>query len=118
MSVNLVPLPYNRVAVQHVDFVLNQTELRSFLRGKEARHETDYVVFRRGNDCAVVEVHKADRQELFCRITEVDIVSLPDTTRWVDDFTVDSGNPSALPDTARSLGQPHPEPLAANGLYE
>ena len=74
-------------------FALNVTELRSFFSGKEVWHETDYVVFRRSNDCAVVEVHKADRQELFCKITQVDIVSLPDTTRWVDDFTIDSGNP-------------------------
>src|SRR5215831_5343477 len=118
ISVNLVPLPYNRVAVQHVDFALNVAELRSFLRGKEAWHETDYVVFRRGDDCAVVEVQKADRHDLFCRITEVGIVSLPDTTRWVDDFTIDSGNPSALAEKARALGVAASETLVVNGLYE
>src|SRR5690348_476717 len=101
MNANLVPLPYNRVAVQHVDFALNDNELKSYLRGKEVWFETDYVVFRRGADCAVVEIRKADREDLFCRIAEVIIVSLPDATRWIDDFTVDTGNPSALVEKAR-----------------
>ncbi|PYU20441.1 MAG: hypothetical protein DMG30_21065 [Acidobacteria bacterium] len=50
MSVNKVPLPYSRIAVQHADFALNETELRSFLGGEQTWFETDYVVFRRGND--------------------------------------------------------------------
>jgi hypothetical protein len=118
MSVNTVPLPYSRVAVQHVDFALNEAELRSFLRGKETWFETDYVVFRRGNDCAVAEIQKADREDLFCRITEIGIISLPDTSRWVDDFAVDTGNPSALAEKARALGVTDSETLIVNGLYE
>lgn len=118
MSVNMVPLPYSRIAVQHVDFALSETELRSFLRGKETWFETDYVVFRRGNDCAVAEVQKADRKDLFCRIIEVGIVSLPDASRWIDDFTVDTGNPSALAEKARTLGVTASETLVVNGLYE
>jgi hypothetical protein len=118
MSANVVPLPYSRIAVQHVDFALNETELRSFLRGKETWFETDYVVFRRGKDCAVAEVQKAERKDLFCRITEVGIVSLPDASRWIDDFTVDTGNPSALAEKARALGVTASETLVVNGLYE
>jgi hypothetical protein len=118
MSVNIVPLPYSRIAVQHVDFALNETELRSFLRGKETWFETDYVVFRRGNDCAVAEVQKAERKDLFCKITEICTVSLPDASRWIDDFTVDTGNPSALAEKARTLGVTASETLVVNGLYE
>ena len=118
MSVNMVPLPYSRIAVQHVDFALNESELKSFLRGKEIWFETDYVVFRRGDDCAVAEVQKADREDLFCRITGVGIVSLPNASRWIDDFTVDTGNPSALAEKARALGVAPSETLVVNGLYE
>lgn len=118
MPVNMVPLPYSRVAVQHVDFALNEAELRSFLRDKETWFETDYVVFRRGNDCAVAELQKAEREDLFSRITEVSIVSLPDASRWVDDFTVDTGSPSALAEKARALGVMASETLVVNGLYE
>ena len=118
MTVNLVPLPYSRVAVQHVEFALSENELKSFLRGKETWFETDYVVFRRGNDCAVAELWKDNRQDLFCRITEVEIVSLPDASRWIDDSTVDTGNPSALAEKARASGVTASETLVVSGLYE
>ena len=117
-AVNLVPLPYSRVAVQHVDFVLNETELKSFLRGKEAWFETDYVVFRRGCDCAVVELRKENRDDMFCGITDVSIVSLPDTSHWVEDLNVDTGNPSALAEKARALGITASQTLVVSGLYE
>ena len=117
MTVNMVPLPYSRVAVQHVDFALNERELKSFLRGKETWFETDYVVFRRGHDCAVTELRKEDREDLFRRITEVGIVSLPHASRWIDDSTVDTGNPSALAEKARALGVAASETLVVNGLY-
>ena len=117
-AVNLVPLPYSRVAVQHVDFVLNETGLKSFLRGKEAWFETDYVVFRRGCDCAVVELRKENRDDMFCGITDVSIVSLPDTSHWVEDLSVDTGNPSALAEKARALGIKASETLVVSGLYE
>jgi hypothetical protein len=118
MSMNLVPLPYSRVAVQHVDFPLDERGLRSFLRGKETWFETDYVAFRRGDDCAVAEVHKMDGEDQFRRITDVGIVSLADETRWVDDVSVDTGNPSALAEKARALGVTASETLVVNGLYE
>jgi hypothetical protein len=85
MSANIVPLPYSRIAVQHAHFTLNEAEMRSFLRGKEAWFETDYVVFRRGDDCAVTEIRKADREDLFCAITDVRVISLPNASRWIDD---------------------------------
>jgi hypothetical protein len=118
MRSNIVPLPYSRIAVQQVDFALNETELRSFLRGKHAWFETDYVVFRRGRDCAVTEVQKADQEGLFCKIADVSVVSLPNASRWIDDFTVDTGNPSALAEKARALGVAASETLVVNGLYE
>lgn len=117
-AVNIVPLPYSRVAVQHVDFALNETELKSFLQEKEAWFETDYVVFRRAKDCAVVELRKEKRNDMFCRITDVGIVSLPDTSHWIEDFTIDTGNPSALAEKARALGITASETLVVSGLYE
>jgi hypothetical protein len=117
-DVNLVPLPYSRVAVQSVDFALNEAELKSFLQGKEAWFETDYVVFRRNRDCAVVELRKEKRASMFCRITEVGIVSLPDSSHWSEDPTVDTGNPSALAEKARALGIGDSETLVVSGLYE
>jgi hypothetical protein len=118
VSANLVPLPYSRVAVQKVEFDLAEEEIVGFLRDKEAWFETDYVVFRRGHLCAVAEVHKAEREGLFCRMVDAHVVSLSDSTRWIDDFTVDTGNPSALAEKARAFGVADSETLVVNGLYE
>jgi hypothetical protein len=88
------------------------------LRGKEAWFETDYVVFRRGDECAVARIDKTPPEELFCRISGVEVLSLPDTTRWVDDPSVDTGNASALAAKARVLGVGSSETLVVSGLYE
>ena len=39
---NLVPLPYSRIAVQHVETDLDEAAIRTFLHDKEAWFETDY----------------------------------------------------------------------------
>ena len=117
-SDNVVPLPYNRVSVQKVDFELSETRIQNFLLGKEAYFETDYIVLRRGDECAVAEICKASQEDLFCRIMEVEVISLPESCRWIDDPSVDTSIPSALAEKARGLGITASETLVVNGLYE
>jgi hypothetical protein len=115
---NLVPLPYSRVAVQHVETELDDDAITTFLHNKEAWFETDYVVFRRGRDCAVVKIEKTTPTNSFCRITSVEVLSRKVCTRWIDDAAVDTGNPSALAEKARTSGVDVSETLVVNGLYE
>ncbi len=115
---NLVPLPYSRVAVQHIDANPGEAEIRSFLHQKEVWFETDYVVFRRGSDCAVAKIDKTTPRNSFCRIVRVEILSAKDRTRWIDDAAVDPGNPSALAARAGAAGVGVSETLVVNGLYE
>jgi hypothetical protein len=117
-SHNLVPLPYNRVSVQHVDSELNEARIQGFLQGKEAYFQTDYVVLRRGHECAVAEVSRADDVDLFGRIVDVNVLALPESCRWIDDPNVDTGIPSALAEKARALSVTASETLVVNGLYE
>ncbi len=115
---NVVPLPYSRIGVQRADFSLNESSIQGFLIGKEAYFETDYVVFRRGDECAIAAIQRADREDLFCTITAAEVIALPGSCRWIDDPTVDTGNPSALAEKARALGTTDSETLVVNGLYE
>ena len=117
-SFNIVPLPHNRVSVRRVDCALEETQIKSFLRGKEAYFETDYIVLRRADECAVAEISKTNCEDLFCRISEVRVISLPESSRWIDDPSVDTGNPSALAEKARVLGVTVSETLVVRGLYE
>jgi len=88
------------------------------LCAKEAYFETDYVVVRRTEQCAVARVHKEHVTGLFSVIEAVDVIAGVDSCRWVDDFTVDTGNPSALAEKARAMGVTASETLVVNGLYE
>jgi hypothetical protein len=106
------------MSVQRVHFELDEASIKSFLCGKEAYFETDYVVLRRGDACAVAKVHKANPESLFCLIKEAEGIASPDDCRWIDDSTVDTGNPSALAEKARALGLTDSETLVVNGLYE
>jgi hypothetical protein len=115
---NLVPLPYSRIAVQRIETDLDEAAIRTFLHHKEAWFETDYVVFRRGGDCAVARIEKTTPTNSFCRITSVEVLSQPDSTHWIDDDAVDTGNPSALAEKARASGIGASETLVVNGLYE
>jgi hypothetical protein len=115
---NLVPLPYSRVAVQAAGFDLDDANIRAFLRDKHVWFETDYVVFRHGDQCAIAGIDKTEPTDGFSQVTSVEIISLPSTTHWVDDPSVDSGNPSALADKANTLGVGPSETLVVNGLYE
>lgn len=115
---NLVPLPYSRVAVQHIETDLEEGAIRAFLQDKEAWFETDFVVFRRGHHCAVVKIEKTPPTNSFCRITNVEVLSPQDCTRWIDDAAIDTGNPSALAEKARVSGIGISETLVVNGLYE
>jgi hypothetical protein len=100
---NLVPLPYSRVAVQHIETDLDEAAIRTFLLHKEAWFETDYVVFRRGRDCAVAKIEKATPTDSFCRITSVEVLSQQDSTRWIDDAAVDMGTIVRASNFARSI---------------
>jgi hypothetical protein len=70
---NLVPLPYSRIAVQHIETDLDEAAIRTFLHHKETWFETDYVVFRRGRNCAVAKIEKTIPTNSFCRITSVEV---------------------------------------------
>jgi hypothetical protein len=115
---NLVPLPYSRVAVQRADFPLDDLRIRSFFDGTEIWFETDYVVFRSGTECAVARIEKTAPKRMFCRVRDVEVISTPDVTRWVEDRSIDTGNPSALADKARAVGIRSSETLIVDGLYE
>lgn len=115
---NLVPLPYSRIGVQRVECELDEQSIKRFFCGKEAYFETDYVVLRRGDACAVASVSKLKVDGLFCPIEDADMLSPPECCRWIDDATVDTGNPSALAEKASALRVADSETLIVNGRYE
>jgi hypothetical protein len=77
------------VAVKEVRFPLTVEDIAREVRGKKAYTRCDHYVLRNGDQWAVVKVIKAEGKELFRPIVGHEIVSLPDSTLFVDDDRVD-----------------------------
>jgi hypothetical protein len=50
---NMMARPYGHLSVQEVDIPLTQQSLATWLIGREAYWETDYLALRRGDDVAL-----------------------------------------------------------------
>jgi hypothetical protein len=77
------------VAVKEVHFSLTIEDIAREVRGKKAYTRCDHYVLRNGDQVAVVKVVKAEGMELFRPIIRHEIVSLPDTTLFVEDDSID-----------------------------
>ena len=70
---NFVPLPYRRVAVREADFPLTERALQENLLGREAYRRTEFIVLRRGAECAIAHIEKENLDDLFSPITSVEL---------------------------------------------
>lgn len=115
---NFTPHPYRRVAVRHIEVPLTRDALRQCLLGQEAYRRTEFIVLRRGTECAIARIEKENPDALFSPITSLELFAPPETCRWLDDATVDVGNASQLAAKARELGVTSEQTLIVHGKYE
>ncbi len=92
---NLVPGQYRKVSVATVDVPLTVDGLTSHFLGREVYRATRFVVVRRGDDAAVVEVDHAE-DGLFAPVKAVEVLALPADCDYVVAPEVDTAIPSAL----------------------
>ena len=103
-SENFVPPRYRQVSVQPYEGVMTVEAITAHLLGKEAYRRTRYVVLEQPSAWAVAIVGRDNDEALFSPITDVTMLTLPDTCRLAEDDTVDTANPTALAAKARALG--------------
>lgn len=115
---NFVPLPYRRVAVREVNFLLTERALQENLLGREAYRRTEFIVLRRKGECAIARIEKENLDDLFSAITSVELFAPPQECLWRDDADVDVGNPSQLAAKARAAGVGRNRTLIVHGKYE
>jgi hypothetical protein len=114
---NLVPRRYRGVSVARVDVPLTEAGLRDHFLGREAYRRTEYVVARRGEQTAVLQVNKASDDDLFSPIVSVEVLAGVDETAFVRAPEVDTGVPNQLCRTALALA-PGARCVVVAGRYE
>ena len=118
-AINLVPLPYRRVSVQHYDGPMTVDAITTLLLSREAYRRTDFIVFRgEGTETAVVAITRAGSEPLFSQITSVEVLALPDTCVYARCPDIDPANRSALAQTAYELGIGPESTLIVEGMYD
>lgn len=93
---NLVPGAYRNVSVTEVDVPLDEAALRHHFLGREAYRRTRWIVARRGDATALVEVGRDDEAPLFAPITSLRLLAGPDETCEVARPDLDVAVPSQI----------------------
>jgi hypothetical protein len=96
VTLNLVPSQYRNVSVADVPVALDEESLRAHLLSRPVYRRTRYMVARRGEATAVVEVSKESELPLFARVTGISVISRPDETAFVDAPETDTAVPTQM----------------------
>jgi hypothetical protein len=121
---NLVPLPYRNVSMQRYDGAMTRAAIEAHLLGREAYRRTEFVVLRgdegdgEGIPTAVAAIRKRDPEPLFSEILDVEVLSLPASTRFAKAPDTDVANRSALAELARERGVGVDGTLVVWGRYD
>jgi hypothetical protein len=94
--VSLFPDRYREVSVTDVDVPLELGPLRELLTSRPVYRRTEYIVVRHGGQAALVQVHKAETDPLFCAVDDVTLLAGPDETVVLHRPELDTGIPSEL----------------------
>lgn len=111
----MFPEHCKEVSVKKVEFPLTDEEIRKNILGKLAYRRTKYLVLNNGDKWAVVRIKKPLTKELFSSIEEIEIISLPPTTKYLEERSIDVLSPTMMADKAKELGT---ETLIIKGKFE
>ncbi|UCE44837.1 MAG: hypothetical protein JSU93_05430 [Methanobacteriota archaeon] len=92
------------VSVRHVNFHLDEENIREYLAGKRAYIRTRFIVMHHDDEWAVTRVEKKEVNGVLQPIEAADILSLPGETSFVDDPTLDVLSASRMGLLRESLG--------------
>jgi hypothetical protein len=114
---NLVPQRYRSVSVATFDGRLTESALRDYFLGREAYRRTAFIVVRKGDRAALLQVTKASEEPLFSPIVDVRLLAGPEETAVVHEPEADTGIPTHLAQVARERAA-GARCVVVQGLYE
>jgi hypothetical protein len=111
----MFPKHCKEVSVKRVAFPLNKEGILENLINKPAYKKTSFIILNNENDWAVVRIKKPGPKDLFSKITDIEIISLPETTKYTEDENIDVLSPTWMAEKADELDC---ETLVVKGKFE
>lgn len=111
----MFPEHCKEVSVKRVSFPLTGEDIRKNLLNKLAYKRTKYIALNNGEEWAIVGIRKPETKNLFTRIEEVNIISMPGSTKYIEDPEIDVLSPTRMAEKAQELGA---ETLIIKGMFE
>ena len=91
----LIPEHCRDVGIKDVDFPLDPESIVKAWKGKRTYFRTKYLVLRNGDKHCVLGV-RSTADGVMNDVDDIDIISLPDETVWVEDAEIDVLSPTQL----------------------
>jgi hypothetical protein len=111
----MFPNHCKEVSVKEVEFSLTSEEIQKNLAYKPVYKRTKFFALNSGDDWAVVHVLKSENTYLFSEIEGAKIISLPDSTKYIEDPEIDVLSPTRMAEKAEEIGC---ETLIVKGKFE
>ncbi|MEE9151894.1 MAG: hypothetical protein V3U20_08705 [Thermoplasmata archaeon] len=111
----MFPEHCREVSVKRVSFPLTKENIQNNLLNKTAYKRTEFIVLNSGDNWAVVSIRKRPGTELFGIIEKVEIISLPGSTKYLEDKSIDVLSPTRMAEKAEEVGA---ETLIVRGKFE
>lgn len=91
----IVPEHCREVGLKDVDFPLTAEDISESWKGKRIYYRTRFLILRNSDDHCVLRI-QSEPDGTLADVKDVEIISLPDETIWMDDPDIDVLSPSML----------------------
>jgi hypothetical protein len=111
----MFPKHCREVGIKKITFPLKENNIITRLIGQLAYKKTNYLILINGDERAIVRIEKSQSEELFSKIEEVKIISLPETTKYLEDPAINVLSPTQMGEAALKQDA---KTLVVKGMFE
>ena len=111
----MYPEHCKEVSLKKVSFPLTKEEIQRNLIGKSAYKKTKFIILNNKDYWAVVSIQRPQPDSLFSKIEGIEVISLPESTKYDEDPEIDVLSPTSMWQKAEEMGA---KTLVIKGKFE
>jgi hypothetical protein len=111
----MFPVHCREVGIKRVSFPLTEEEIGKNILKKLIYKRTEYIVLINGDERAVLKIKKPLNDELFSKVEDIDIISLPASTTYIEDPNINVLSPTQMAEKAEEMKA---KTLVVMGMFE